>query len=367
MPARRSSPIRRARRACRRANRQLDADGIPEKRRFRQVAECRYVGQGFELRADAQRAGSARNPPDGHREFLQCAQAGLRPRLPRPVLRDHHAARHRHLAVDTLKLPKLAKGGAQSRGGRALRRRTVFDDGRALDTPRYQREKLLRRRHDRRAGADRPAQFDDARAASAMSRPCWTTATCASNGKSGERHGKGSRSHQPAGHRRRAALHRRADGQRALPHELFVDHPREPGSRRRPVRPRLQHALRERLDADAYRLAAGLSARHRKDRCRSTPGNRATASSTTIPITAPAIRRTSASSCRSSSGELVGFSSANTAHHVDIGAATPGLVIDIPDVFAEGMLLNGLKLYNEGVRNERCGSSSATIHACPGW
>ena len=33
---------------------------------------------------------------DGHREFLQCPQAGLRPRLPRPVLRDHHAARHRH-------------------------------------------------------------------------------------------------------------------------------------------------------------------------------------------------------------------------------------------------------------------------------
>ncbi len=50
-------------------------------------------------------------------------------------------------------------------------------------------------------------------------------------------------------------------------------------------------------------------------------------------------------------GELVGFS-ANTAHHVDIGAATPGLVIDIPDVYAEGMLLNGLKLYEEGVRNE---------------
>ncbi len=46
-------------------------------------------------------------------------------------------------------------------------------------------------------------------------------------------------------------------------------------------------------------------------------------------------------------GELVGFS-ANTAHHVDIGAATPGLVIDIPDVFAEGMLLNGLKLYERG-------------------
>lgn len=50
-------------------------------------------------------------------------------------------------------------------------------------------------------------------------------------------------------------------------------------------------------------------------------------------------------------GKLVGFS-ANTAHHVDIGAATPGLVIDIPDMYAEGMLMNGLKLYDEGKRNE---------------
>ena len=44
--------------------------------------------------------------------------------------------------------------------------------------------------------------------------------------------------------------------------------------------------------------------------------------------------------------KLVGFS-ANTAHHVDLGAATPGIVIDIPDVFAEGMLFSGVKLYEE--------------------
>jgi len=50
-------------------------------------------------------------------------------------------------------------------------------------------------------------------------------------------------------------------------------------------------------------------------------------------------------------GELVGFS-ANTAHHVDIGSATPGLIIDIPDVFAEGMLFAGIKLYEKGKRNE---------------
>ena len=50
-------------------------------------------------------------------------------------------------------------------------------------------------------------------------------------------------------------------------------------------------------------------------------------------------------------GELVGFG-ANTAHHLDIGAATPGLIIDIPDVFAEGMLFAGTKLYEKGQRNE---------------
>ena len=49
-------------------------------------------------------------------------------------------------------------------------------------------------------------------------------------------------------------------------------------------------------------------------------------------------------------GALVGFA-ANTAHHLDIGAATPGLIIDIPDVYAEGMLFAGTKLYEGGKRN----------------
>ena len=50
-------------------------------------------------------------------------------------------------------------------------------------------------------------------------------------------------------------------------------------------------------------------------------------------------------------GALVGYA-ANTAHHLDIGAATPGLIIDIPDVYAEGMLFAGTKLYEKGQRNE---------------
>lgn len=47
---------------------------------------------------------------------------------------------------------------------------------------------------------------------------------------------------------------------------------------------------------------------------------------------------------------LIGFAG-NTAHHVDIGAATPGLIIDVPDVYAEGMLFAGTKLYRKGQPN----------------
>ncbi len=50
-------------------------------------------------------------------------------------------------------------------------------------------------------------------------------------------------------------------------------------------------------------------------------------------------------------GRHVGFA-ANTAHHVDIGSATPGLIVDIQDIFGEGMLLKAVKLYEAGVRND---------------
>jgi N-methylhydantoinase B/oxoprolinase/acetone carboxylase alpha subunit len=48
---------------------------------------------------------------------------------------------------------------------------------------------------------------------------------------------------------------------------------------------------------------------------------------------------------------LIGFAAA-TAHLIDTGAATPGLNIDLVDVFAEGTLYNGVKLYERGVLNE---------------
>jgi N-methylhydantoinase A len=46
--------------------------------------------------------------------------------------------------VDTLTLPKLAKGGRKDPADAVLyKRRTVFDNTDALETPRYAREKLL--------------------------------------------------------------------------------------------------------------------------------------------------------------------------------------------------------------------------------
>jgi N-methylhydantoinase B/oxoprolinase/acetone carboxylase alpha subunit len=51
-------------------------------------------------------------------------------------------------------------------------------------------------------------------------------------------------------------------------------------------------------------------------------------------------------------GKLLGFA-ASTAHLIDIGAAAPGLNVDLIDVYAEGTLYNGVKLYERGVRNEQ--------------
>ena len=49
---------------------------------------------------------------------------------------------------------------------------------------------------------------------------------------------------------------------------------------------------------------------------------------------------------------LVGFS-ATAAHHVDIGAHTPGSagIVDAVDAYAEGLQMKGLKVYDRGVRN----------------
>ncbi|WP_274652036.1 hydantoinase B/oxoprolinase family protein [Paenibacillus humicola] len=51
--------------------------------------------------------------------------------------------------------------------------------------------------------------------------------------------------------------------------------------------------------------------------------------------------------------ELIGFSCA-TAHHLDLGALTPGScgIVDAVDAYAEGLQFKAIKVYERGVRNE---------------
>ena len=52
-------------------------------------------------------------------------------------------------------------------------------------------------------------------------------------------------------------------------------------------------------------------------------------------------------------GELVGYS-ATTAHHLDIGALSPGScgIVDAMDVYAEGLQFKAIKVYDRGVKND---------------
>jgi N-methylhydantoinase A len=128
------------------ARAQLTSDGVPaDKQTFTTVAECRYVGQGFELRAAM--------PQDE----LSAANVGF-------VVKsfyDTHKQVYGHAfedqlveiitlrvvgssATETLKLPDLAHGGRKDPAEAKLyTRETVFDDGKAYATPRFNRGKLL--------------------------------------------------------------------------------------------------------------------------------------------------------------------------------------------------------------------------------
>ena len=123
----------------------LDGDAIPQDRRqYEVIAECRYHGQGFELRTPM---------PDG----------GLNLGNKKKLIDDFHAQHATdygyafddslvelynvrviaRAAVSHLKLNKLPKGAQdQVRAAYLYSRETTFDDGVACETPRYDRTKL---------------------------------------------------------------------------------------------------------------------------------------------------------------------------------------------------------------------------------
>lgn len=124
---------------------QLNADDIAAAdQRFVRVAECRYLGQGFELRVDV---------PDGPFTAETAAEVARRffatHRTEYGHAFDDQPVQMVTLRVigtsssDTLRLPPLEKGGLSNPPEAALYTRpTTFDDGQTIQTPRFDRMKL---------------------------------------------------------------------------------------------------------------------------------------------------------------------------------------------------------------------------------
>ncbi|WP_422368954.1 hydantoinase/oxoprolinase family protein [Pelagibius sp.] len=124
----------------------LVADGVPpEKHRFVRIAECRYQGQGFELRAEMPGGPVTLENKDivmqnFHRQHKQDYGYAFEGSLVEVVtLRVIGVA-----DVESLEWPKLAKAnGAGIDSAFLFNRPTTFDDGQTLETPRYDRGKLM--------------------------------------------------------------------------------------------------------------------------------------------------------------------------------------------------------------------------------
>jgi len=128
------------------ADAQLDADGIPaDARTYTKVMECRYLGQGFELRAEMPHSALTEENKhkvidsffDVHKEAYGHA---FRDQITEGVTLRVIAGAE----VDQLRLSNLDHGGREDPHAALLYTNdTVFDDGHPTPTPRYDREKLL--------------------------------------------------------------------------------------------------------------------------------------------------------------------------------------------------------------------------------
>ncbi|MHA1566124.1 MAG: hydantoinase/oxoprolinase family protein, partial [Alphaproteobacteria bacterium] len=124
----------------------LTADGVPaDQQRFQKIAECRYQGQGFELRADmpdepltlANKQAVIDAFHTQHRQDYSYAfDDGV---VEMMTLRVIGSA-----PVEPLQWPRLAKANGHDVSDALMYSRpTVFDGGLVTDTPRYDRGKLL--------------------------------------------------------------------------------------------------------------------------------------------------------------------------------------------------------------------------------
>ena len=129
------------------ANSQLEADGIePAARRFKKIMECRYLGQGFELRADMpDGALTQENKKDVIESFFDVHKEAYGHAFRDQVTEGVTVRVVASAEVDQLTLPELAQGG-RANPSEALMYSldTIFDDGKPTPTPRYDRSKMLK-------------------------------------------------------------------------------------------------------------------------------------------------------------------------------------------------------------------------------
>ncbi|NTF10579.1 hydantoinase/oxoprolinase family protein [Agrobacterium rubi] len=128
------------------AERQIGADNVdPVKARYRIFGECRYAGQGFELRAEVpsgrfDRAAAETVIDNFYNAHKQVYGHAFRDQTVQVITLRLIAT----VDVDTLTLPALdQRGEVNPEGAVKYVRKTTFDDGATLDTPRYDRDKLL--------------------------------------------------------------------------------------------------------------------------------------------------------------------------------------------------------------------------------
>ncbi len=128
------------------ANAQLEADGIePAARRFKKIMECRYLGQGFELRAEMPDGKlTQKNKQEIIESFFgvhkEAYGHGFRDQVTEGVTVRVVASAE----VDQLTLPKLGQGGRINPSEALMYSLdTIFDDGKPQPTPRYDRTNLL--------------------------------------------------------------------------------------------------------------------------------------------------------------------------------------------------------------------------------
>ncbi len=239
---------------------QLEADGVADDRRLiRRLADCRYAGQGYEVRFDV---------PPGSIDDAWVEELAERFHLAHEAEYGHRfdakieIVNVRVLAVgrvDELEPSELEPGDgdpSRARSSRARGRLRRRRQGRAPPDAVLRTRPAPGGRPAGGAGDHRAVRLDDGRAAgpSCGDRPLREHPHRLHEARpGGRRTGSGScGAHSHARDRWCFCGDRQGDGGRALPDVLLVDHPRIGGSRRGHLRPRRQRAGRVRLDAHVH-------------------------------------------------------------------------------------------------------------------